>query len=639
MLGNMGPFPAVRMSSLIQGTFQNRKKVPGLSTWAAQWTEADGLQVLFTDESKLPEIFSDAGFTVVLDGFLQNRCELFAEFKSPSISSNRDTDLILLAYRKWGEDLAQHLRGVYSIAIWDKKSRTLFYVRDHCGIYPAFYAIKGSQVVFSTSIADIVRHPNVGKELNRSAFVDFLCHRRPMPEETFYTEIKRVLPGHAIRFTNGAQTHVRYWYAMPEEGIQEYIPDLYSSGFEEMLENAIRRCSQPGNPAVLLSGGIDSVSIATFATKISKQDGTPLPNAISVGFPHPDFNEVEKQTEVARQLGLNLCLKHVDEIVGGRGVLRLALDFGKTWSQPMWSTWQPLFTSVGMEAKTLGARVILSGAGGDEWLNASSHVMADLIRSLDFGGMNRTIKIFLNSYKIPTKSLTRYLLWNAGARPILAEYGRRMARQLAPRTLRNLMRKRLKRTTLDWVAADPELRAATEDRVEVLVDRYMKKVFPKKDQYPFYSASSGDHFVETITSMEMEQSFESSRHIGIPLLHPYFDPDLIQLLLRISPAVLQQGGMEKGIVRTTVAKRFPDLKFETQKKASAMNYWLTLITTEGRDIYYSSGGTKFLTDSGIVDGKKIGPVMDQAFAANTPFLNAKIWDLLCLETWGRSHAS
>ena len=137
--------------------------------------------------------------------------------------------------------------------------------------------------------------------------------------------------------------------------------------------------------------------------------------------------------------------------------------------------------------------------------------------------------------------------------------------------------------------------------------------------------------------MELEESYESSRQIGVPLLHPYLDPDLINLAVRISPEVLQQGGMEKGIIRHNIAKRFPHLHFETQKKASAMNYWLSLITTEGRELYHDIGGPKSLIEMGIVNDVEIGAVMDQAFASKSAYYNAKIWDILSLETWCRSH--
>jgi len=621
------------MSSLIERVRIHLKEVPALSAWAAQWNDVEGFQIHVAGEEHLPLISADLDCCVILEGFLQNRSDLFSKLGINS-ESNNDADLIRFAFSKWGQDVFAKLRGVFCLAIWEKRKNTLLFVRDHCGIYPAFYCNKDSRIIFSTSVADIIQHPAIGRALNRSAFVDFLCHRRPMPEETFYAEVKRVLPGHAISFSNGSQHLIRYWYSTPPEGIREYVRD--TTGFGQVLEKSVRRCTDIGNSGIFLSGGLDSVSIACVATDLAKRDGFTAPSVFSIGFPHPDFNEIEKQKSVAHQLGLNLCLRSVDELVAGRGLIQIALDLGKSWSQPMWSTWQPLYMALGQEARQKGYSVMLTGAGGDEWLNVGSNLMADLIRLMDFRGLNRTIKIFLRSYRIPRGALLKHLFWKAGFRLILAEYARRIARQITPQKLRAKIRERMRTSTLPWVASDPDLKAAADERVEVLVEEYMNRILPK-DKYPFYSFSSADHFVNSITSMEMEQSYESSRRIGLNLLHPYFDPDVIHELVRISPDVLQQGGMEKGIIRGAIAKRFPNLKFETQKKASAMNYWLSLITTEGRDIYFKNGGCKSLIEMGIVNGKKIDEVMNHAFASTRPFDNAKIWDLLCLETWSRSH--
>jgi len=286
----------------------------------------------------------------------------------------------------------------------------------------------------------------------------------------------------------------------------------------------------------------------------------------------------------------------------------------------------------------MGCKVILTGSGGDEWLNVGDNLIADLIRLMDFRGLNRTVKIFLRSYSQPKRVLLWHFFWKAGLRLVLADYARRLARQVAPGTLRKIIRQRMRNSTLPWVASDPELRAIANDRVEILVEEYMNKMLPK-EKYPFYSSFAGNHFVDTITSMVMEQHFEASRRMGSSLLFPYFDPDVINLLVRISPEVLQQGGMEKGIVRKAVAKRFPNLKFEKQKKVSAISYWQSMITTEGRDLFYGNGGVKSLIEMGIVNGNEIGAVMEQAFSSKSPFVHGKIWDLLCLETWVRSRAN
>jgi asparagine synthase (glutamine-hydrolysing) len=623
------------MSSPIENNFLNLQKIHGLPGWVAHWNESEGFQLLYTDDSSLPALAGNTECAVVFDGFLQNRSELLAEIGLERSPLRNEAEVVLFAYSKWEEDIVHKLRGVFLLAIWDKKRKVLLYVRDHCGIYPAFYANTGSEFIFSTSTEDIVRHPKVTRSLNRSAFVDFLCHRRPCPEETFYSDVNRVLAGHAIRVSKGKQQGFRYWYSFPPDGRQEYITDPEAAGFDEALEKAVSRCMQIGKPGIFLSGGLDSVSIASVAAVLAMKNGTPLPRGFSLGFPHPDCNEVDRQKGVAQGLGLELYMAQVNDIIAGRGLLTMGLELGRTWSQPMWNTWQPLYLVLGSKAREMGCEVVMTGGGGDEWLTVSDTLTADLIRHLDSGGLKRLIPILLRSYRLPKTAFLWHILWKSGLRLVLADYARRLARQVAPGTLRNLIRKRLRGSTVHWVAADPELQAMANDRVEILVEEYMSRMNPR-GKYPFYSNSFSNHFINTITSMEMEQNFEAAERMGLTLAYPYFDPDLIQLLLRMSPEVLQQGGMEKGIVRSAVARRFPDLEFEKQKKVSAMSFWQSIITTEGRDLFYQTGGPATLIQMGIVNGNVIGAVMDDAFASKSPFQNTKIWDLLLLETWLRS---
>ncbi len=328
-------------------------------------------------------------------------------------------------------------------------------------------------------------------------------------------------------------------------------------------------------------------------------------------------------------------LEPVDSIITGPGLLHMALDLNSTWSQPMWNTWQPLYLHLGRKARDMGCKVIITGAGGDEWLTVSDLLTADLIRLMDIRGLSRFVKSLLRSYRLPRRSFLWHILWKSGVRVLLTEYARSIARRIAPQQLRSLIRKRLQRSTLDWVAGDPQLKQEADERVELLVEQYMRRMKPK-GRYRYYSNSLAGYFVETIASMEMEQLFEAWQRMGVPILHPYFDPELIQLLLRVSPEILQKGGMEKGLVRDAVSRRFPDLKFEKQKKVTAMGYWQSILRGEGRQVWKETGGPSTLINLGIVNGKVIGPVIEQAFESPSPFLNGKIWDLLCLEAWVRS---
>ena len=628
------------MSSVITGNILQFKITSGLPGWLAGYrpsigSEAAELLISYSDEHCLPAYASDARYAVLFDGILQNRQDILRELGRADDITATDADVVMAAYLRWQDAIIEKLYGVFLLAVWDVQRNTLLCVRDRCGVYPLFYADTGDEFLFSTSTENLIRHPKVSSSINRSSFVDFLCHRRPLPEETFFSSVRRILPGHGVRIHNPQREFFRYFYSFPQNGVVDYITDLESSGFNETLDRAVGRCMDLGPSGIFLSGGLDSVSIASVAAVLAKRNGVPSPKAFSLGFSYPDCNEVSVQTGVAGALGLEHVLEPVDSIItGGPGLLHMALDLNSTWSQPMWNTWQPLYLHLGRKARDMGIKVIITGAGGDEWLTVSDLLTADLIRLVDIRGLNRLVRSLLRSYKLPRSSFLWHIFWKSGFRILLAEYGRAIACQIAPGQLRSWIRARLRRSTFEWVAGDPQLKQEADERVEILVEQYMQRMKPR-GRYRYYSNSLAGYFVETIASMEMEQLFEAWQRMEVPILHPYFDPELIQLLLRMSPEILQKGGMEKGLVRDAVSRRFPDLKFEKQKKVTAMGYWQSILRGEGRQVWKETGGPSTLIDLGIVNGKVIGPVIDQAFESPSAFLNGKIWDLLCLEAWVR----
>jgi asparagine synthetase B (glutamine-hydrolysing) len=570
---------------------------------------------------------------VVFDGILQNRHTVLQDLQEENLKS--DADIVLHAYLRWGDDILQKLKGVYLLAILDKRRNSLLCVRDRCGTYPFFYARAGNEFLFSTSTENLIRHPGVSNQINRSQIVDFMAHRRPIPEETIFSSVMRILPGHALRISGDKSEVFRYWYSFPADGKADFITDLSDNSFDRELESAVERCMMLGPAGIFLSGGLDSVSIASVAADLSRRNGNSPLWGLSLGFPHPDCDETAVQKGVANKLGFKHLMVPVKDILPKDGLLWSALELANVWSQPMWNVWQPLYLHLGRRAKELDCSVVMTGSGGDEWLNVSPQYMADLMRFLNLPGLRRLLRNMVRSYQLPRAHFLRHLIWNSGLRPLLGLYGSRLGRHLAPNSLRKSMRGRVLRNFPSWVAPDPELKREADRRTELLVEKYLTRPEPK-GRYGFYSSSFVWYFIDTVVSMELEQQFEAAEKTALPVLHPYYDADLIELLLRISPEVLQQGGMEKGLVRNAVARRFPDLQFQRKKKVSALGYWQSMIHGEAPAAWKRLGGASTLINMGIVDKAVVEPVIQEGFTSDSAFKSYPVWDVLCTETWLQS---
>ena len=130
----------------------------------------------------LPAKAEDAFCSVIFDGVLYNRADL-SEYASGSSTEN-DAAIVLKAYRRWGEDLLNKIKGIFALIIQDRERDVLLGARDPVGVYPLFYASIEGEWLFSTSIEALTRHPRVSAEVNRAALADHLCHRWPDVEET-----------------------------------------------------------------------------------------------------------------------------------------------------------------------------------------------------------------------------------------------------------------------------------------------------------------------------------------------------------------------------------------------------------------------------------------------------------------------
>lgn len=202
-----------------------------------------------------------------------------------------------------------------------------------------------------------------------------------------------------------------------------------------------------------------------------------------------------------------------------------------------------------------------------------------------------------------------------------------IADQLAPGIRPALHRRHIPRTIRPWIAPDPELRRALEDRAIRSAPRYRLGQF-----YTHELRASVEH---ALVSMEMEEQFVMYRRYGIQVLQPYWDPDLIEFLTRVPPAYLNRQGRTKGLVRQALAERFPALGLDRQRKVVGINFVRERIRREARDVWRSLGGARALADLGVVDAKKVEAAVATTLDGNLLVDLYNVWDIVNVESWAR----
>jgi asparagine synthase (glutamine-hydrolysing) len=592
-------------------------------TWLAMFRREGGKRFeVSAGPGSSHSVAKDGTCTVLFDGLLHSRREWLDDFALPSAS---DATLVLHAYLRWGEGVLDRVKGLFALIVWDGGKDLLLCARDPHGMHPCFYADDAGDLFLSSSAQALARHPRIRGTVDRVAIADHLCHRWPKLESTYFDAVRRLPGGYALRIREGRRTVARYWDPIPPGRPIDYISEKEAGRFTELLDQAVDRCLPGGRAAIYLSGGLDSVSIAALAQEHPRQQDAGPPLALSLVFEHPDANEEGTQRAVATKLGLPQKVVTVDEAVGPNGLLADALEMSASRSAPMMNLWNPAYAFLARYAAEQGCEVILTGNGGDEWLEAGVHNARLALQRLDFATVYRLWVSMQRSYPYSRGTVARSLLWTYGLRPIVGQGARTILERTAPGALARRERSRFAQTTPAWVAPDPRLR-------DQMLERYRTHK----------RARRRGALDSPMVAYELEEFYESGQHLGIPLLHPFWDADLTAFLARVPPRLLMRDGYSKGLVRQSLALKFPKLGFDRSRKVTASGFYRSVMIREGIEAWKRMGGAHALTELGVVDGPALDRHMkdlfrrgDAGLSGADPGMTWQIWYVLTTEAWLR----
>ena len=404
-----------------------------------------------------------------------------------------------------------------------------------------------------------------------------------------------------------------------------------------LLEQAVGRCLSTGLAGIYLSGGLDSSAVAMVATDVSRREGRPPPWALSFEYPEVGHDEANLQRGLAGALGLAHLQLSFEEASGREGILAAALALTRTTPVPLSVIWRSALMRLALHAREQDCRVILTGDGADEGLWENPILVADFLRSGDLRGLYRLWRSYSQSYHFSHREVLRLVLWRSGARHLLRDSCRAAAlrvgaRRLVPRrwTIPPTM-------ALDphpWIAPDPTLRAQMLRRLE---ERYPGSgIGPQNESY--YARDTRRSLDAPEKWFRHEETFLLGRRGGLSIRQPFWDPDLIDLMVRIPFHLRSEGGRAKALVRRPLAKRFPHLGFDGQRKTWLGDIFLTLVAGQAGKVLESMGGVRTLAELGVVDAERVRVLLDDALSGRGPRWSfGFVWEILNLEAWARAH--
>ncbi len=210
-----------------------------------------------------------------------------------TFSGHSDTEVLLKSYIHYGNDVVNHLNGIFTFAIWNDKKKELFMARDHFGIKPLFYTIRNNQIIFASELKALFEHPLVKKVLDNQGIAElFGIGPSHTPGTTVFKDIYEIKPAHFAIFNESGFHTNRYWKLESKKHTDDL--DKTCKNIYDLLEDSITRQLVSDVPlCTFLSGGLDSSIITKFAADYYKKHGLPTLNTYSIDYVDNDKNFVK----------------------------------------------------------------------------------------------------------------------------------------------------------------------------------------------------------------------------------------------------------------------------------------------------------------------------------------------------------
>jgi asparagine synthase (glutamine-hydrolysing) len=306
------------------------------------------------------------GNWIVFNGEIYNFRQLRQELESAGahFRSHSDTEVVLAAYRTWGEDCLSRLEGMFAFALWDAPRKRLLLARDPLGIKPLYYYQSGTNFLFASELRTLLQTGLVPRKADPVGILSYLMFGSVYEPWTMVEGISAVPPGQLLCVENSAVTTRQYWSplrsfaaaATPEEETRDGTGTAAIRQLPAILRDAVVSHLVSDVPVgVFLSGGIDSSSLVAVLSHNGVQAST-----FSLVFPEGEFNEAPYSRAVARRFGTD---HHEIPISLGDALAALPAALS-AMDQPTIDGINTYLVSA--EARAAGVKVALTGLGADE---------------------------------------------------------------------------------------------------------------------------------------------------------------------------------------------------------------------------------------------------------------------------------
>lgn len=345
----------------------------------------------------------DKTVVVVMNGELYNYREIRQELlnKGHKFYGASDTEILPHLYEEYGEEMLDKINGMFCFALWDFTKQKLIIARDRFGEKPLYYGIFENKLLFASEPKVLLQHPDVETNVNLDAIRQYLSFDYVPAPHSIYEGISKLPAGHILTLQNGELKTRRYWKLSFQKREKLSFKDA-TEELGKLLADAVRMRLVSDVPlGILLSGGVDSSTVAAYATQFS----TEKVKTFSIGFDEDSFDESKFAREVAEHLGT----EHYEDRLSVDTAANLISEIG-TWLDEPLSDGSLIPTFLLSRFVRKHVTVALGGDGGDEIFAGYpmyyGHKMARVYDSIPRFVRAGMIEPVVNSLPVSSKNLS-----------------------------------------------------------------------------------------------------------------------------------------------------------------------------------------------------------------------------------------
>jgi asparagine synthase (glutamine-hydrolysing) len=580
---------------------------------------------------------------------LDNREELFRELlisgscrgplKAAEVPETRgalgpastDAELILAAYRQWGEACVGHLRGDFAFALWDDERKVLLAARDPMGLRPFYYCVHRSSLYFASEVCQILAVPRIPHRLREAALALHLASVQAPQDWTYFEGITTLPAGHALLWDRRQVRIWRHWQPRLRDDLHQLGDQELAESFFEVFQMAVRARLRSSRPVgIWLSGGLDSGSVgATAGWLKARQDGQGIPSVYTYSWrfqtlPQCDERAISDEIVQAYDL-IPRYLSAEDHAPFAPQAERVTHP-----DEPLIQVYSPLLQAALGAARADGVGLILSGFRGDpmtesgdydyieallrgHWLTIGQHLWR-LKRHAPGWSVRRVLK---RRFLLPPVAALRRGCW---APALLGAIQSWLPGWGAPERIQGYPA---------WVDAALARKIPLSD--------YRCQPIPAPEGIPGWAQQA--RYQAIFFSGFFRAAVEQERHnaaLGVGYADPWSDWRLAEWVLSVSPFILSRIGEEKRISRRAMRGVMPESARLSARKIVPTPLFERTLRHDAQEQIGALFQRSALAARGYINPHQLSVRLQRLQHGPTP-IDPGLWNTITAELWLRQY--